>query len=109
MRLRGFTVTAILLSLTNSGLAQDPPDTLIKDLDEVIVVGSRFKAQKSIMNTPVPIDVVNPGRQRESTVELTRVLINTIPSFNSASHGFSKSATNVPLPPGHACGFYSGY
>src|SRR4249919_2115519 len=54
----------------------------------VIVVGSRSQKERSNLNTPVPIDLVQVSKLPAREVELTRILTYSIPSFNSHAHGF---------------------
>jgi iron complex outermembrane receptor protein len=65
-------------------------------LSDVIVIGSRTQKQRSNLNSPVPIDVIQtsviPGRQ----VAVAKLIENTIPSFSISPHGFREGKQTVP-------------
>ena len=66
------------------------------ELPDVIVLGSRSQKERSRLNTPVPIDIVKVSNLPATQVELTKVIVSTIPSFNAPAHGFGTGKHVVP-------------
>ena len=64
--------------------------------EDIIVVGSRSMTQRSSLNTPVPIDVIQISALPERQVALTKIIENTIPSFHVSPHGFREGKQTVP-------------
>lgn len=74
-------------------------DITLEPLDKsanVIVIGSRSVRERSYLNTPVPVDVVQFSKLPAREVDLTRILTYTIPSFNAHAHGFGSGKNLVP-------------
>lgn len=71
-------------------------------LDEVVVLGSRSTAQRSNMNTPVPVDVFSASRLVETgQISLTQMLNVAAPSFNASRELLNEPVTLRGLDPQH--------
>lgn len=66
------------------------------EAEGVIVVGSRSSIQRSNLNTAVPVDVIQLSKLPQRQTELTRIINNSIPSFNAAPHGFAAGRHMLP-------------
>ena len=74
-------------------------DFVLQPLDkmpDVIVLASRSRRERSNLNTPVPIDLIQVSKLPAREVELTRILTYSIPSFNSHAHGFGSGKNILP-------------
>ena len=73
-----------------------------KELDEVVVLGSRSFVQRSNLKTAVPVDVFSP-RQLEQTgqASLTQMLNFSAPSFNASRPHSNEPVTLRGLNPDH--------
>ncbi|HEX7845546.1 MAG TPA: TonB-dependent receptor [Chitinophagaceae bacterium] len=65
-------------------------------MKDVIVLGSRSLKERSNLNTAVPIDLIQLSKQPTRQVELTKIIINNIPSFNATAHGFGQGKHMLP-------------
>src|SRR4030095_1413730 len=66
------------------------------EMENFVVLGSRSTRQRSNLNTPVPVDLIQLSKLPSRQVELARILETTIPSFTAAAHGFREGKQNVP-------------
>lgn len=62
----------------------------------VIVIGSRSVKERSNLNTPVPVDLIQISTIPDRQVSLIKLIENTIPSFSVAPHGFREGKQNLP-------------
>lgn len=91
-------ISVIFLTASSLSYAQQIKDTLTKEskIDEVAITGSRNK-KRTIINTPVPIDVIDIKQVSQSTgqVEVNQLLQFSAPSFNSNKQSGSDGADAV--------------
>ena len=66
------------------------------EMGDEVILGSRAMKQRSNLNTPVPVDLIQFSKLPARQVELTRIIENTIPSFTAAAHGFREGKQTVP-------------
>jgi len=66
------------------------------EMENFVVLGSKAMKQRSNLNTPVPIDLIPVSKLPARQIELTKVITNSIPSFNAAAHGFGGGKHLVP-------------
>ncbi|MCP1252402.1 TonB-dependent receptor [Elizabethkingia sp. S0634] len=91
-------ISALLLGAVTIAYSQQTKDTLSKEakIDEITITGSRNK-KRTIVNTPVPIDVIDIKQVSQSTgqVDINQLLQFSIPSFNSNKQSGSDGADAV--------------
>ncbi len=76
--------------------------TVADQLGEVVVLGSRSNAQRSNLNTPVPVDVFsNKQLLQTGQISLTQMLNVVSPSFNASRELLNEPATLRGLDPQH--------
>jgi iron complex outermembrane receptor protein len=76
--------------------------TPVKELGQVVVLGSRSRKQRSNLNTPVPVDVISPKLLLQTgQVSLTQMLNFTAPSFNASRETLNEPFTLRGLDPQH--------
>ena len=76
--------------------------TAADQLGEVVVLGSRSNAQRSNLNTPVPVDVFsNKQLLQTGQISLTQMLNVVSPSFNASRELLNEPATLRGLDPQH--------
>jgi len=64
---------------------------------ENLMLGSRSLKQRSNLNTPVPVDLIQLSKLPARQVEITRIIENTIPSFTASAHGFREGKQTLPV------------
>lgn len=65
-------------------------------LNDAVVLGSRSSVHRSIMNTPVPVDVVLGSTLPTGETVITRQLANLVPAFNAAIQTLSIASVTNP-------------
>jgi iron complex outermembrane receptor protein len=65
-------------------------------MGEVVVLGSRSASQRSRMNLPVAVDVINGNNLPQGHIELTQQLDLLIPSYNSPPQTTGSGAHTIP-------------
>ena len=71
-------------------------------LDQVVLVGTRSSAQRSKLNTPVPVDVFSAKQlQQTGQINLTQMLQFLVPSFNASRELLNEPVTLRGLDPQH--------
>ncbi|MCW3160805.1 TonB-dependent receptor plug domain-containing protein [Chryseobacterium oryctis] len=91
-------ISAIFLVTTSMFYSQEVKDTLSKEakIEGVSITGSRNK-KRTVVNTPVPIDVIDIKQVSQSTgqIEVNQLLQFAAPSFNSNKQSGSDGADAV--------------
>lgn len=96
--MRNRCIAAFFLGTASMLYSQEVKDTISKEsqLEEVSITGSRNK-KRTVVNTPVPIDVIDIKQVSQSTgqVEVNQLLQFSAPSFNSNKQSGSDGADAV--------------
>ena len=83
-----FVVLSIILLSASSLAAQEEEETPI-ELEEIVTIGTRVP-ERSRLDSPVPVDVINEDAIRKTGhTEVGRVLQTLAPSFNFSSSSIS--------------------
>ncbi len=86
--IRLFVAISIVLLLASQINAEEEAETKI-ELDEVVTVGTRLP-ERSVLDSPVPVDVINADEIRKTGhTEVGRILQTLAPSFNFSSSSIS--------------------
>lgn len=95
------TIKVAALFLTGFGYlisaqVTDTVSTREESLEEVVLTGSRNK-NRTVVNSPVPVDVIDLAKLKESTgqVDVNQLLQFSAPSFNSNKQSGSDGADAV--------------
>ena len=82
----GYNPQTIQITVTADGnTTQDFTLTLTSQLNEIVVVGTRSRLQRSQLSTPVPVDVINAREIKNfAQTDVTQMLTYVAPSFQSA-------------------------
>ncbi|UOU99460.1 TonB-dependent receptor [Chryseobacterium daecheongense] len=96
--MRNRCIAAFFLGTASMLYSQEVKDTISKEsqLEEVSITGSRNK-KRTVVNTPVPIDVIDIKQVSQSTgqIEVNQLLQFSAPSFNSNKQSGSDGADAV--------------
>lgn len=91
-------LSALFLGTTAALYSQQVSDTISKEakIEEIAITGSRNK-KRTVVNTPVPIDVIDIKQVSQSTgqIEVNQLLQFAAPSFNSNKQSGSDGADAV--------------
>lgn len=82
----GYTPQSMQVAVTaGANTLQDFALTVTSQLNEVMVVGTRSRLQRSQLSTPVPVDVINVREIKNfAQTDITQMLTYVAPSFQSA-------------------------
>ncbi|MFK7888527.1 MAG: TonB-dependent receptor plug domain-containing protein [Gammaproteobacteria bacterium] len=89
-------ITLAVVTGSPQVLAQSDEDQSTRQLEEVVILGSRSSTARSAMDSTVPVDVISGDDLRaQGSTDPIDVLTSVIPSFNANREPISDAATLV--------------
>ena len=84
--------------LTTSGVAPAivAQDADVQEIEEVVTVGSRLRRGRSVVDSPVPVDVISgEDFENQGNTDMDDILATLIPSYNVGVQPISDEATFI--------------